>query len=101
MHRVCVSCSRILLLMGGATVLLGAPQTLQSGPSDPASPHRPQSEGSCVLFLFLVRESSSFWLWKSQRTREHHTMEGASRIKAADSYSNPFSLHIRPVVYDR
>lgn len=27
-------------------------------------------------------------------------MEGASRIKAANSYSNPFSQHFCPIVYD-
>lgn len=41
-HRVFEPCSWILLLTGRGTVLLRAPQTLQSGPSDPASPHPPQ-----------------------------------------------------------
>lgn len=82
-HWVFERCSRILLLTGRGTVLLRALQILQSGPSDPASPHLPQGDSSCFLLSFLVGESPSFWSWRSQRTRERHTVEGASGIKAS------------------
>lgn len=94
-HRVCVSCSWILLLPGRGTMLLGALQTLQSRPSDPASPHWAR-----VAVPSSRSSRHPFSGYGEVRMREHHTMEWASRIKAANSYSNPFSLHFCPIVYD-